>query len=291
MGKNIIAMSLIQEQAYQHKPTNIRYSKTVEGKLRVIIDACLQDFGELNRNKKMYKLLDMKESVENTTGFIYEGLIHRSLVGEAGHPVLDTSNKTKAINRQMSIDHSNISHRINKLDFVSNLLNGEVEALLTDRGDDFHNLITQNLSPAFSYRGIGPVEKIAGGILVKGPLKSRTWDWVFNPSHLIAYKSDSSGILSESYDPSNGSYNHNDHDDYIMLCESQIIDYVKEKDGNLSNIVDQFGVAYDKIELCSEGTHIKIMDDTDTTIIQLDDYVNNSIKGYINELATSKRFT
>lgn len=281
---NNIAINLIQETPFEHKPLNVRMAKTVDGQKSVIIQTYLQDFDVLNRNKKIYQIQDMKNSVNNPKGFIQEGLKHFSLVGEAGHPVLDNTNQQKAIERQMSICHSRISHRINKLEFVGNKLLGEIETLLTDRGIDLYNLILQKLEPAFSYRGLGPVERTSKGLLVKGPLRSRTWDWVFNPSHELAYKINTKNVLSESFDLDY--YNkQREHTEYLPLSECQMLDYIVDKDTNVKNLIEELHLEYNHIKILNKGKLVDMkLSESENIIIKLDDYVSNEISGYIKSI-------
>ena len=92
---------------------------------------------------------------------------------EAGHPLKPD------IQRQLYLEQSNISHRVNEVWWEGNVLKGYVEAANTVRGKDFDGLIRQGCKVAFSLRAVGPItEKHGDTVTVKDPLSIFSYDWV-----------------------------------------------------------------------------------------------------------------
>ena len=195
-----IATIICESTTEPAKP--IILNKVRQGEM-VRVRANLQDVGLKNRNKRIYEEKDLLRGLD--APHIKELIKNRSWVGEAGHPM------NADLKRQMCIDNKNISHRINSWSFDKPVISGEVEALDGGEGSVgrlFHNLVLQDLKTAYSLRAIGSVSTTAQGNVVKGNIHVVCYDWVFVPSHKIAYQKDiinkfnestNNSMLAESY--------------------------------------------------------------------------------------------
>jgi len=59
------------------------------------------------------------------------------------------------LQRQLYMDQSNMSHRVNEIWWEGNKLKGYVEAAATERGKDFDGIIRSGSKVAFSLRAVG----------------------------------------------------------------------------------------------------------------------------------------
>ena len=151
-----------------------------EGYIR--FNTCLQSYDNKNRNDRIYKGYNLKESL--TTDNLKEKIRTKNFVGEAGHPLSDD------IQRQSRIVSDNISHIITDISFDDNknLVNGVVETYNGFKGPDMKGAIKQGVEVAFSLRAIGNARKDASGLaVVDGPILVISYDWVLFPSHKEAY--------------------------------------------------------------------------------------------------------
>lgn len=150
----------------------------------VTIRATLMDCAELNRNRSEYPKPVIQAGLEHE--MVASQIRMRSWVGEAGHPINPT------MERQMAIDHSNVSHRVLECDWYrgSDRLDGIVKTAPTPRGRDMANFIRDDdaMITAFSLRSISPIQKFPDRIKVLGPIKMKAFDWVFYQSYPSAYQ-------------------------------------------------------------------------------------------------------
>lgn len=269
--KNEIAGYLISEQTTASVPTIIKNTKN-NNIDNVTIDAELQDCAEFNRNTRNYPRKPLNEGLNHPN--IKELISHKSWVGEAGHPLQPT------VQRQLSIDHSNISHRINSWRWEGNKIMGEVETLMTNRGKEMRDLIRQLLEVAFSLRAVGPVEKTSRGLVVQSPLTIVTYDWVFIPSHRGSYmksiKNDSlnnQSALSESYC-------------VPINALGECIDYIGNESYNLKLITESLEYSYDNIILSNDLKSVKILSESsnESIIVNIEDYISADITNYMSKL-------
>jgi hypothetical protein len=148
---------------------------------------CLQDFYGRNRNRRLWKLEQVRTMAaqENVTELIRQ----KSFVGENGHPVPDSGALT--LERIVTIDPNNTSHRIMSLDFKGQELHGVVETLdegVGSPGYRFMRNILQGIIPAFSLRSLVPQRKNPDGstdVISAG--RMICYDRVYLPSHAKAY--------------------------------------------------------------------------------------------------------
>lgn len=182
---NVIGCILNETEGFMCEPKIVKVTDTI-----VEFDAVLQEGTHENRNKRIYPTQLLSEGFK--APFIQERLKTRSFYGEAGHPL------STDIQRQLSIDHSNISHIVTSYRQEGDLFIGRVETAATQIGKDMRGLIVENKSlVAFSMRGMAPVRRESGKTIVTNPFKLFCYDWVQNPSHEKAFMA-GGGSLNES---------------------------------------------------------------------------------------------
>ncbi len=149
---------------------------------------CLQSFNGRNRNRRLWKADQVRTMLNDT---IPQELIAKgAFVGENGHPTPSSGKVT--IERILTIDPNNCSHRIISLDWKSpTMLHGVVETLDEGPGTPgykFMRNILQGIIPSFSLRSVVPQSKNADGSTdVIGPGRLVCYDRVYVPSHGEAY--------------------------------------------------------------------------------------------------------
>lgn len=143
----------------------------------------LQEANKPNRNGRVYERKVIEKALQSS--FIKEKIATNSWAGELNHPPNPT------MQRQLSIDMSNISHFIKRYWWDAkdpNLLMGEVVTAGTTVGRDFAGMIIEDgMQCSFSMRGGGDVYRKGGMDYVKDPLKLIGYDAVHFPSHAKAY--------------------------------------------------------------------------------------------------------
>ena len=142
--------------------------------------AVLQEADAPNRNGRIYPKAVLEEGIKSP--YIKEKLADGTLMGEVNHP---TDN---SVQRQMTIDLSNVSFRILEMWFEGNLLKGKCETLNNAKGRDMAGLIEQGCKLAFSLRAQGKVHQdpVSGAQMVEPGIQICTYDWVATPSHMNA---------------------------------------------------------------------------------------------------------
>jgi hypothetical protein len=183
------------------------------------------------------------------------------------------------IQRQLYLDQSNISHRVNEFWWENNLLKGYVEAANTERGRDFDGLIRQKCKVAFSLRAIGPVvEKKSGYVIVKDPLTIFSFDWVIHPSHIPAYMDE---IIVESANVGNTILESNSL--FVPFFEEQALDYVKTSSKNLKIISEQLEFEINTASLSEDFKKVYLKDERGTCVVNLEDFVSREINDYLRK--------
>ena len=234
-GTKIIGY-IINEQNELTKPEILHIGHKGNGQsCDVKIKANLQDSNP-NRNHRLYKedVLDDALSMPH----IVEMIKTRNWTGEAGHPI------SEDVARQMEVLNSNVSHYIIDRFKEDGIYKGIIESAFTEMGKFLAHSVWKGSKIAFSMRGLGPIEKLNDGtILVKKPLKIRTYDWVWYPSHQIAYQQE---IIKEG-----GSINFEFANRAAKVNESSIFVPVTEKDMQLflKEQVNEFDIITDELEI------------------------------------------
>lgn len=199
--------------------------------------------------------------------------------------------------RQLYLDQSNMSHRVNSFEFTNNneLILGEVESANTVRGNDFKGCILQECKVAFSLRAVGPcTEKDRNSILiVKEPLLMFAFDWVIHPSYKSAYMS---SIISEDNSPYSELLTEdvypvgNTGDDMLIeLNESVVMEFLQHESKTVNQAMDSFALKADNIKLIEDLSTIYIRDEYQKTTVglYLEDNVIRTLNDYLLDTTTN----
>lgn len=218
MSNRPVATFICEASTPPSKPEIIRGGNGEMAKIR----ATLQDLNIKNRNSRIYSddLI-----VALGADHIRELISRKSWVGEAGHP----TDATPA--RQMTWDPRNLSHRINKWWREGDIIKGEVEALNTEIGRTFHNLIIQELETAFSLRARGNIVQSPKGKLVTAPMHVLCYDWVILPSHKSAYQEE---IINNIQESTGNSFISEGFEQVYNI--SEMIDFAKTSSSNVQYV-------------------------------------------------------
>ena len=164
----------------------------VLGPSKARLTTVLQEANKPNRNGRVYEKKIIEKALQSA--FVKEKIATNSWAGELNHPANPT------MQRQLSIDMSNISHFVKRYWWDTkdpNLLMGEVVTASTNSGRDFGGMIVDDgMQCSFSMRGGGDVYRKGGMDYVKDPLRLIGYDAVHFPSHAKAYAVDK---LAEDY--------------------------------------------------------------------------------------------
>lgn len=202
---------------------------------------CLQSFGRRNRNRRLWVSPIMKKMLAEP--HVSELLNKGGIPGENGHPVPDTGQVT--MERILTIDPNNMSHRILSLEWVGEKLYGTVETLDEGPGTPgfkFMRNIMQGLDPSFSLRSIVPQRKnMDGSIDVTGPGRFITFDRVILPSHDDAYIDKSIPVKNVITKPQ-----------FETVMES-FSDLILEKSEKVNRIIDKMQPAIESLTLDKNG--------------------------------------
>lgn len=128
----------------------------------------------MNRNKRIYPLSVMQESVE---AFKRNYLDNDQAVGESGHPACG----------RLDIDFDCVSHKIISIEQEGKNFIGKALILNTPKGKVIQNLLEGGVKIGMSTRGAGGTKQIPGGESVLPGFKIFAVDAVFNPSAQTAY--------------------------------------------------------------------------------------------------------
>lgn len=234
-----------------------------------IIETELQDASEFNRNGRNYRKDVLDQGLNDAK--IKELIKNKSWVGEAGHP------HKPDLQRQMTIDPNNISHRILDWWWEGEKVMGVVETLNTQQGIAMRNLIRQELNTAYSLRAVGPVTKSPKGIIVQKPLSVLTYDWVFVPSHKNSYQR---RILNGT--DSNMSESMNLSESYcVPIQEAAALDYIANESENFKLLSKCYDFANGDLALSESGVIYTTSDGKTTNKMHLniEDYIVREING------------
>lgn len=143
--------------------------------------AILQEADKPNRNGRIYSKAVLEHALNSP--YVRERLRTRTFLGEANHP------SDNSVQRQMTVDLTNVAFRVNDFFWEGNLLKGHCETAATAVGRDMAGLIEQGCQVAFSLRAQGNVHQdpVSGNTIVDDPIQICSYDWVLNPSHDSAY--------------------------------------------------------------------------------------------------------
>ncbi|MFA7142898.1 MAG: S80 family phage morphogenetic serine protease [Candidatus Dojkabacteria bacterium] len=257
MKKNseVIAYILHEESMPSHSSNLLKNNSD-----SVIFEAYLQDFLK-NRNKRVYSREVLEDALNSP--HIVEMKKNRSWVGEAGHPM------DKSLQRQLWIAHSNVSHIILETSIEGEKVKALIESAMSPMGFMMRDSIRQGMRVAFSMRGVAPITKNANGYVeVKKPLKIATYDWVFFPSHEIAYQQK---VLREDFNPTF---------EVFPITEDALLDFMKNDSENVATILEGMDINLDNskvgLSIVSPSVMRLVIEETnsgETFLINLEKYM------------------
>jgi hypothetical protein len=265
-NKGYLIISEAAEQEY--KPTIISEQKEF-----VAIETFLQDADRANRNKRLYGSKTLNEALK--APYVIERVKTKTWYGEAGHPI------SSDMQRQLSIDHTRISHIVTRAWMEGTVIKGIVESAMTAVGKDFGGLIRQGSKVAFSMRGIGPItEQKKDYLEIKSPLNILAYDWVIHPSHDNAYMQKTLNEGSSLYDA---------FDKKIMtegliipVMESAVMDFIKSSSQNLRDISDQFEIPTFGAKLSEDCRFVTITDGQNVTAnVRVEEHIQKELRGFL----------
>lgn len=239
---------------------NVKIIDNGKNNNKVKIKAILQDVGNKNRNGRIYTREDMLKIISSPR--LLEQLNVYGLKGEAGHP------SSKETGRQATIDPTKVSHRITKLYMEGNYIMGEVMAS-GPYGKYFDEDIREGEFPAFSFRGIGTLEKRGGQNYAKISVPV-TWDRVYYPSHKCAYmQSLTEGVNTEL-------------DNQLIMTESSMIkiensnkvnEFIKDESKRLKRLSEALDLNVESVTYNKFSNTVTAKSSNSNIIFKLDDYV------------------
>jgi hypothetical protein len=240
---------------------------------RVFLETILQDANVLNRNKRIYT----KEAIQSglNSEYIRERLEGKTWFGESGHPI------QPSLERQLSIDHKNMSHVILSYEWRGDILYGLIKAADTSTGDDFNRIVKSGSKVGFSMRGVGSViEKRNGSVIVKPPMTILTYDFVLHPSHRNAYMTKT--VASAS--PTNNLVTENVNI-FELIQKQSINNYIKNNSFNLKLVSESLMVSLNNFTLSEDFNRITaVSEEYGTVVIKTDDFIKKEIKSHLKLL-------
>ena len=203
--------------------------------------ACLQTFGNRNRNRRLWLSKWMKPMINAPE--VQELIRNGGVPGENGHPVPASGEVT--MERILTIDPNNISHVIKSFNWTGdNQLDGVIETVDDGNGpgDKFKRHIMQGLPVSFSTRSIIPQRKNPDGSTDQtGPGRYVTSDRVFVPSHKEAYINTSIPVKNIC------------KKDHFETCMESFVSYVAEHSEKVNRIIDKMDPALESARMDKNG--------------------------------------
>lgn len=276
MEKNNIAAYIITESVSE--PINMGQVEECKhnGLHYLRFPAVLQRFNVKNRNGRDYGVKAMSEGLhaENIDELLREG----SWFGEAGHPI------GAKMDRILTIDPTNTSHRITGFDIRGDMLHGTIETLDNNgEGNRMTKMMLQGMTPAFSLRALAQlIKKPDGTSLIRQRPRIVTYDWVIFPSHKEAY-GDKTQTIKQVHQTT-GTLGQNVNESAIAVTEAQILNFIKDESKNLKLTSDICEVALTDMKLTSDGSHVIVKEGVETYAIAVEDHINQQVRSFMSRL-------
>lgn len=250
---------------------------------RVVAECVYQRGGVKNRNGRWYDTTDLSSQIICPRSI---ELVKTGWGQENGHPL------SSDLVRQQTIDPNNIVSYTVDIWMEGDLVVGKSVGSNLAIGEAFNQDLLDGFTPAWSLRALGSIENTNRGAEVKG-LKIICYDRVIYPSHPEAY---TRGIVSESgillpnkeiklqtsTNLSTEEVKVNEEGLISPVVNQDVIDYIQQESCNFKQIVNEFEVFYDKIELVNEGTQVQLSNSNtgNVFVVSLENYIHNEIMDY-----------
>ena len=286
MDKNNPIAYMIQETA-----TEVKNMKIVgDSNRRVTAEGILQTAEEDNRNGRYYEKKELFPELNSPR--IKELISTGNLKGEDGHP------ESKELVRQQTINPMFTCVKYLKIWTEGDDIWATFRGDNTARGEYFDADLRDGDKPSFSLRALGSIETKGGRAYVKN-VRIITWDRVYYPSHPRAYTkgivSESAGIDVSKYsnrgindngiltigESSNKVFTNNESGIIAPITNQSVINYIKSESANVYNIINNFDIYYDTIQLVENGRYVQMVDKAGNTfMVTLENYISDEIMNY-----------
>lgn len=249
-----------------------------ENSKRVIAEGCTQTAEEENRNGRCYLTQDLLR--ELTCSRTIELLNAGYMRGESGHPC------DPSIIRQQTVQPDNCCVKYLKFWMDGPIVMSQFQGTNNSLGEAFDMDLRDGDKPAFSLRALGTLKNMRGRNVVEN-LKMITYDHVIYPSHPGAY---TSRLVTESVNiaKSKGTdttplmeQSVNKNGLIIPITNEAVMSYIKNESANISNIINQFEMMYESMNLVRGGTSVQLVSKSgDIFIVNLESHIQNEIQDY-----------
>lgn len=273
--KDVTAFMIMEATGDPTKPTDLQVYDT-KGLFYVKFKTVLQEFNVMNRNRRIYESLCMDNSLH--APHVQELMRKKSWFGEAGHP------HSNDVARILTIDPKLISHRVNNININGNILKGEVETLDNGAyGTQMTRQIIQGMEPAFSLRALASLIKNRdGSTLVKSKCHVVSYDWVVLPSHVKAYRDQSTPVKKVVQNIT--SDGNTIKESMIPVQESQIIDFIKSESKNVRLVSNVCEVATESMNLTPDMSLAIIKEGSNTFAVKVEDRIKQEVRHYMSRI-------
>lgn len=278
MEKNEIKAYMIMESTSEGIDMNaVEECKTDSGLFYLRFPTVLQRFNADNRNGRNYGDKAMTEGLmaENVQELYRDG----NWMGEAGHPIGGD------MERILTIDPANTSHRIVNFDVRGDYLHGTVETLDDGaQGTRMTKNILQGITPTFSLRALAKLMKRPGrSTLIRTRPRIVTYDWVYLPSHKEA-RIEGRDKIQQVRRPLSATSGQIVTESLIPVLESQILDFIKEESVNVKLTSDLCEVALEGMSLSPDGKLVYVKEGHNTYAMAVEDHLHHEIRSYMSNI-------
>lgn len=281
MRKEEVVAHIIMENVSDPVDMNkVDYKSLADGLTYARFPSRLQSFNVRNRNGREYEGNCMMQGLN--AEYIREMIQKGTWCCELGHPI------TKDPARIVTIDPKNICARITSLDMNYNGVNGWVETLLNDHGQNVTKMMMQGFSPAFSLRALANITRTNGRQIVKNGVRVVNYDLVILPSHKDAYIDTSVApeykSVRESILEGTGINVENDimgETSISPVLESQFLSVLESTSVNLKETINQQEVVVENMSLSKDMRHVILEECGRTFLVKIEDKISNDIINYM----------
>jgi hypothetical protein len=233
----------------------------------VEFDSCLQSFGVLNRNSRIYESSNIEECIQSER--IQHYLSHGGWYGEMNHPTPEYKDQPLSPERIQDICMGNTSHRMLNPHIEGNLLVSKIQTDAgTDAGLNLAKKMVQGFIPGFSCRAIASL-MLKNNKPTVNVRKIITYDWVLFQSHREAeqntqvknkFVSKVANTVKEVTEKV-GSCTRD-----VMIPLKEILESVGRRDVNTQVILESFDLTEDNLVGFSKNKKAVIIKDENNTI-------------------------
>lgn len=292
--QNIVGSIICEETK-----TNVEFKIQSENKNGfVLAEGIIQEGDEINRNRRFYPTEELRLGImaPRQQELVRSG----NFKGEAGHPL------DKTLARQQKIDPEHEQVWYTKLWMDGNYVMAHFRGTNNDLGRSFNDDLKDGQLPSFSLRALGSLVNEGGRMTVRN-MQIVTYDRVYFPSHSKAYTTKL--LTTESADGSEqkkyyiaetASYFSKKQEELNTLTEAgnsvvsdsfvtpltqqEVNNFILSESVNLRQVINNFDVLYESIELSPSGDMVKMKTRLGDTInLMLETAVSREIMNGVSE--------